>query len=420
MNRLTRRCFFYLLCLQLILCLTAFSLPSLSTVYYQRIVPTTATEIRGVWLTNVASGVLFVPWGINRAVNQLSALNFNTIYPVVWNRGQTFYKSRIAQLATGSDTQPFLNVMHGGQDVLAKLVKLAKPKSLSVIPWFEYGLMTPPNSELARRYPDWLTNGQQGIRSINEIPLEEDNNGSTTKQAWLNPLHPEVKEFILALILEVVSNYDVDGVQFDDHFGMPVQFGYDPFTIELYQQEHQGKVPPTDPLNSEWMRWRANKITDFMVQIHQAVKAVKPKTKISLSPNSQAFAYKYYLQDWENWVKKGLVDELILQVYRNNKSSFIAELKHPTVEFARTKIPVGIGISTGTLRNPVEIARVREQVEVVRDRYFQGISFFYWESLWGYITPESPQRRRQVFREMFTAKAIRPLINSKFKIQNSK
>ncbi len=407
MNALIRSGFIYLLCLDLILCLVAFSVPSFSD-YDQQTIPPTTTEIRGVWITNVASGVLFVPWGIDRAVDQLSALNFNTIYPVVWNRGQTFYKSAIAQSVTGSNSQPILTLIHGGQDVLAKIVKLAKPKGLSVIPWFEYGFMTPSDSELARRYPDWLTNGQKGIKSIQQTPPEEADNGLTNKQAWLNPLHPEVQKFILGLILEVVRNYDVEGVQLDDHFGMPVQFGYDSFTIDLYRQEHQGKSPPSNPFNSEWMRWRANKITDFMAEIYQAVKAVKPKAKVSLSPNSHAFAYKYYLQDWESWVKKGLVDELILQVYRNNKKSFIADLEKPAVELARTQIPVAIGISTGTLRNPVEIAQVREQVKIVRDRSFVGVSFFYWESLWGYIAPESPRQRRSVFQEMFTDKAARP------------
>ncbi|WP_041233138.1 glycoside hydrolase family 10 protein [Cylindrospermum stagnale] len=409
MKRVIRSCVFYLLCLGLVINLTVFSLSSLSSISVssQQASPL-KTEVRGVWLTNVASGVLFVPWGINRAINQLSALNFNTVYPVVWNRGYTFYQSALAKTVTGSETEPLLNLMHGGRDFLAKLVKLAKIKNLSVIPWFEYGLMTPPNSELAKRYPDWLTIGQTNISAVQEIPQDEINNGFSTQQAWLNPLHPQVQEFIQGLIMEVVRNYDVDGVQFDDHFGMPVQFGYDRFTIQLYQQEHQGKSPPTDPFNPEWMRWRADKLTNFMAQIYQAVKAVKPHTKISLSPNSQYFAYKYYLQDWEGWVKKGLVDELILQVYRDHQRNFIWELETSAVKFARTQIPVGVGISTGTLRHPVDIARIREQVQTVRDRNFSGISFFYWESLWGYISPESPKQRRQVFQEMFQAKAIKP------------
>jgi uncharacterized lipoprotein YddW (UPF0748 family) len=408
MNLLVKRWIVGLISLEFILCLIVFSLPSFSfdsQPKNQQIV----TEIRGVWLTNIASGVLFVPWGIDRAINQLSKLHFNTIYPVVWNRGYTFYQSSIAKNITGSASEPWLNFIHGGQDILAKIIKLAKPKGLTVIPWFEYGFMAPPNSQLAKLHPDWLTIGQEGADSIKESLPEEINNGATSKQAWLNPLHPEVQEFILGLILEVVSNYNVDGIQLDDHFGMPVQFGYDRFTVELYKQEHQGKSPPSNPFDSEWMRWRADKITAFMSKIYRSIKEIDPNAKLSLSPNGQAFAYKYYLQDWETWVKNGWVDELVVQVYRHHKNSFMAELAQPAVKLAQTKIPVAIGISAGTLRHPVRISQVKEQIDIVRDRSFSGISFFYWESLWGYITPETPHKRRRVFSEMFTAKAIRPL-----------
>jgi uncharacterized lipoprotein YddW (UPF0748 family) len=68
MNRFARYCLFYLLYLGLILKLTVFSLPDLP-VNTQSINSPQIPEIRGVWLTNVASGVLFVPWGINRALH---------------------------------------------------------------------------------------------------------------------------------------------------------------------------------------------------------------------------------------------------------------------------------------------------------------------------------------------------------------
>jgi uncharacterized lipoprotein YddW (UPF0748 family) len=190
---------------------------------------------------------------------------------------------------------------------------------------------------------------------------------------------------------------------------MPVQFGYDTFTVQLYQKEHQGKKPPSNPFDKEWMRWRANKITAFIESISKSVKAVKPYAKISLSPNSQYFAYKYYLQDWENWVKKDLIDELILQVYRSEKTSFIREISKPGIKLAMSKIPVAIGISTGNLLKPVNIDKVQEQMEIVRNQKLFGVSFFYWESLWGYITPESPYQRRQAFLKMFNNQAVRPL-----------
>ncbi len=71
----------------------------------------------------------------------------------------------------------------------------------------------------------------------------------------------------------MLVNIDVDGIQFDDHFGLPSEMGYDAFTVKLYKQEHGGKRPPTNPQDPEWLRWRANKITAFMKRIFQAVKA---------------------------------------------------------------------------------------------------------------------------------------------------
>jgi uncharacterized lipoprotein YddW (UPF0748 family) len=58
------------------------------------------------------------------------------------------------------------------------------------------------------------------------------------------------------------------------------------------------------------MRWRADKITAFMVQLNQAVKARKPNAIFSISPNYYDFAYKFQLQDWLAWVRQNIVDEL--------------------------------------------------------------------------------------------------------------
>jgi uncharacterized lipoprotein YddW (UPF0748 family) len=350
-------------------------------------------------------------------MHQLSELNFNTVYPVVWNRGHTFYPSAVAKRETGYAQDQVLGILRLGRDVLGEIVKQGNQQGLTVIPWFEYGFMTPPNSELAKRHPDWLTVRRDRSKTFKEI-LDEQNgiqnipkfirNGLVSKQVWLNPLHPKVQKFIRELIVEVVSRYDVAGIQLDDHFGLPVELGYDAFTIQLYQKEHQGKSPPNDPLNPEWMRWRANKISDFMEEIFQAVKAVKPNAIVSLSPNSYTFAYRTYLQDWQTWVQRGWVEELVLQVYRDDLKSFLAQLSQPAIQMARRQIPVAVGILTGTWSRPVDLAKIQKQVKAVRDRGFDGVSFFYWESLWGYIAPESPRKRRKAFQALFSSPAKQP------------
>ena len=266
-------------------------------------------ELRGVWLTNVASGVLFAPGSVNRSLRMLSQLNFNTVYPVVWNRGFTLYPSELAGELTGTKQLPLLKFMRGGQDILAKMLKEGKTGDLKIIPWFEYGLMTPANSSLAKLHPQWLTqNGDEEYSLFDKPELQS--------QVWLNPLEPEVQEFLKDLVVEVVTNYDVDGIQFDDHFAFPVEFGYDSTTVWLYRQEHQGSFPPVDYYNQEWMKWRADKLTELWELIAESARNVKPDIIISLATNPYTFAYKNYLQDWQTWVQKGLVDELILQVYR--------------------------------------------------------------------------------------------------------
>lgn len=376
------------------------------------------SELRGVWLTNVGSGVLFAPWGVNRAIAQLAQLNFNTLYPVVWNRGRTFYPSSVAT------EEPLLKLARGGSDVLAEILKAGHRSGLRVIPWFEYGLIVPAHSAIARGHPNWLTHSQESQTSSNrsdaalkkrrsrfvetfsdlhKVILDWMRSHFTLQQVWLNPFRPGVQQFLTDLIVEVVARYDVDGIQLDDHFGLPVELGYDPYTIKLYQQQHQGKSPPNNPSDPEWMRWRAKQLTDFVRQIARAVKAVKPDVILSLSPNSQAFSYNNYLQDWPTWVEKGWVEELVLQVYRNDLESFQTELSQTAVQLARRKIPVSVGIVSGTWRNPVPMQQIQQQVKFARERGFAGISFFYWESLWGYITPESPQKRREGFQNLFVA-----------------
>lgn len=413
----------YLLCLLLLISLSIFPLNyALSASSPKTSFTPTPTELRGVWLTNVASGVLFAPWGINRSLKMLSDLNFNTVYPVVWNRGYTFYPSAIARGVTKVDRDPQLKWFRGKSDLLAEIVRIGKQKKLRVIPWFEYGFIVPANSELALLHPNWLTQASNGNKILLENKQEElgtslPSKKSNTlvqwrksfqtqleiKQFWLNPFHPEVQQFIKELIVEIIANYDVDGIQLDDHFGLPVELGYDPYTTSVYRREHNGNNPPNNPRDPEWMSWRADKLTEFMAQIDRSVKIVKPKIKIVLSPNSYNFAYQNYLQDWQTWVKRGLIDELVLQVYQDDWQSFIAELAQPAVRSARKRIPVSVGIFTGTPSRPIEIDRIEQKVKVVRDRGFDGVSFFYWESLWGYIAPESPKQRRKVFQTIFAS-----------------
>ncbi|MBE9224997.1 family 10 glycosylhydrolase [Phormidium sp. LEGE 05292] len=365
------------------------------------------TELRGVWLTNVDSDVLFYKDRLSDAIARLKSLNFNTLYPTVWNWGYTLYPSKVAAPIVGSPirlvtpTDENLDPELGTErDVLQEVITQGHKQGMAVLPWFEFGFMAPADSQIAKLYPDWILKRRDGSQIWIEGPHQ---------RVWMNPFHPQVQQFIESLILEIVTKYDVDGIQFDDHFGFPSQLGYDEFTVALYQQEHAGQSPPDDFQDPEWVRWRADKITQYMQRIQRAIKQRKPKIVISVSPNPQEFSYKYYLADWQTWREQGLIDELVLQVYRNDLNRFIEEIERPEVEAARQRIPVAIGIMTGVKPQAIPMSQVREQVEVARNWGFSGVSFFFYESLWN-LTKEPPALRQSALQNIFPNKMPRPNI----------
>ncbi|MFN9607545.1 MAG: glycoside hydrolase family 10 protein, partial [Pseudanabaena sp.] len=246
--------------------------------------PTNNNELRGVWLTNVDSEVLFSKQRIQQAVNRLKRLKFNTLYPTVWNGGYTLYPSNVAEKTFGVSIDPNPDLQN--RDMLAEAIELGHEQNFAVIPWFEYGLMTEEGSELMRQHPDWVSKRKDG----SQVFVHGENNQH--RLVWLTPAHPEVQKFLTDLIVEVVKKYDLDGIQLDDHFGMPSELGYDDYKINLYKKEHFGRLPSDDFQDPEWMRWRASKLSNLMQKITKSVRAVKSNCLISLSPNPKDFSYK--------------------------------------------------------------------------------------------------------------------------------
>jgi uncharacterized lipoprotein YddW (UPF0748 family) len=348
-----------------------------------------STELRGVWLTNIDSDVLFEKERLKQSLRTLHQLNFNTVYPAIWNWGYTLYPSKIVAKVIGKSVDPTPGLQK--RDMLKEIVRDGHKQGLKVIPWFEFGFMAPADSLLAKNRPAWLTNRRDGTKIVKE---------GTHNRVWLNPFRPDVQQFIQDLIVEIVKNYDIDGIQFDDHFGLPSELGYDAYTTALYKKEHKGKLPPADFKNPEWVSWRANKITDFMKRVFVAIKANKKDCIVSVAPNPQRFSYEYFLADWQKWERMGIVEDLVLQVYRNDLNVFISELEYPEVKQAQSHIPVSIGILTGLKNRTVPMEQIKTQIEKVRERKFAGVSFFFYETLWN-MSQEKPQQRQQTWQKIF-------------------
>jgi uncharacterized lipoprotein YddW (UPF0748 family) len=351
-------------------------------------------EIRGVWLTLNDMAVLRDRERMRSAVADLARLHVNTLYPVVWNGGYAWYPSEVTQRR---GLQHFTPRGLQGQDPLTELVAEAHGRGLLVVPWFEFGFMLTPGMELATRHPEWLSRTRDGrLTSIS----------AAGEVSWLNPFRPEVQQLIRELVVEIVATSGADGIQFDDHMSLPSEFGYDPFTVALYKRE-TGRTAPADPQEPAWLQWRANKLTAFMAQLHKVVNEQHPGALVSLSPNYHDFAYKRQLQQWREWVRLGIVDELVVQLYRPDLESFAVELARPELAESRQRIPVAIGVMAGQRNRPVPIALVSAQAEAARARGL-GVAFFYFETLWQ-RSDEPAELRQEALGRLFPEPAPRTL-----------
>lgn len=342
-------------------------------------------ELRGVWLTANDMPVLRDRSSMQATVNQLADLQFNRLYVVVWNGGMAYYPSPISE---GRGFQNFSYRGLQGQDVIGELIAAGRSRELAVLPWFEFGFMAPPDSEIAQRHRAWLTQRRDGtLTSIS----------AAGEVVWLNPFRPEVQKLITELVLEVIKQYNADGIQFDDHMSLPRDFGYDPFTVELYRKE-TGKQPPANPDDPGWVKWRADRLTSFMARLSKSVREAQPNAIISVSPNYYDFAYKLQLQDWRSWVKQGIADELLIQIYRSDLDSYLPQLTKPEVQETSQRIPTAIAVLSGQRNRPTPMSLIREKVEANRAQGL-GAAFFYLESLWK-LGPEPEQERITALGEL--------------------
>lgn len=133
---------------------------------------------------------------------------------------------------------------------------------------------------------------------------------------FVNPAHPEVREYELGLIRELITNYDIDGItldyarysnvyadfsdlsrqQFEAYIGQPVAN----WPEDIFQVTFAGntkRIVP-GPLFTRWIEWRAKNIYDFFAEAEQVVRSVKPDALFTAYVGSW---YPIYYHEGVNW-----------------------------------------------------------------------------------------------------------------------
>lgn len=327
--------------------------------------------LRGVWLTNVDSEALNSKENIKEAVNLLDELGFNTIFVVTWNKAMTSYPSEIMKGFTGVE----IDTLFTGRDPLKELIEEAHKKNIKVIAWFEFGFSS-----------SYKENGGIIISKKPEWAAKDVNGNLVTKNGfeWINGFNPEVQNFMLSLIMEVIKNYNVDGIQGDDRLpAMPSEAGYDEYTVNLYKSEHDGNNPPAYHKDYDWIKWRSNLLTDFMGRIYDSVKTFNKNLIVSMAPSIYPWSEEEYLQDWPTWMQKGYVDLVCPQVYRYNIEDYSSALELIVEDQINKdnikKFYPGVLLKVGDYYPDKEF--LRQMIDQNRKNGIKGEVFFFYEGI---------------------------------------
>ena len=331
--------------------------------------------IRGVWITNIDSDILFSDTTIAEGLAKLADRGFNTIYPVVWNDGYTLHPSQVMADRFGEEFRQDTLFRKQGRDPLQVVITEARKQGLRVIPWFEFGFSSSYNQNgghMLSTYPEWAAKDRDG-NLLNKNGFD-----------WMNAIHPEVQQFLTDLITEVITTYDIDGIQGDDRLpAMPAEGGYSEFTRSLYESE-TGSAVPDDPREPSFLQWKSDKLSDYAQMLYTAVKEMNPELVVSFAPSIYPWSKEEYLQDWPEWLSRGVADELIPQAYRWSVDAYQRTAIEMAETFQRhntgnTVLASGIIIKSGSRYN--DYAYVEPVIEKNRSLGIEGEVFFFYEGL---------------------------------------
>ena len=328
-----------------------------------------ANAMRGVWITTTASTALDNNDNILQTVDNCKKAGINNIFVVVYNNARTIYPSDVMFKLTGNKQLEKFQ----GRDPLKEMITAAKTAGIKVHAWFEYGFSSSYSVQggpIIAAKPKWAARDQNGALVVK--------NGFD----WLNAFDPEVQQYMIDLFKEVVSNYDIDGVQGDDRLpALPSSAGYDDYTIAQYKLENNGALPPTNIKDAGWLNWRAKKLNAFMKRLHKEMKTLKPGLQVTMSPSAYPWSLEEYLQDWPTWVDSSWVDAVIPQCYRYDIAAYTATILQQKSYYRNNNIPIypGVLIKSGTyLASPGFLSQM---IQGNRNNGFKGEVFFFYEGV---------------------------------------
>jgi len=285
--------------------------------------------VRGVWLTTVSR----LDWppveSINAApaqrikmqqsalvakLDRLKALGINTVFFQIKPDGTALWSSK---LLPWSDTLTGHIGQDPGYDPLAFILQEAHQRGIKVHAWLNpYRVSTNSKAGTINELNRTLSHQPASV-----YVLHRDWIRTASDRLVLDPGIPDVRDWITSIVAEVVTQYPVDGVQFDDYFYTETASSqlHDDVSFRQYGNGFASKAD-----------WRRNNTLQLITQVSHTIKKLKPGVEFGVSPagvwrnrshdpagsdTRGAAAYDEAYADTRLWVQRGLLDYIAPQLY---------------------------------------------------------------------------------------------------------
>ncbi len=226
---------------------------------------------------------------IKKMINNTEKLGLNTIILQVRSMSDAIYKSNIYPCCSyicGSEDNK-LNF-----DILKYFIKESKKKNIKVIAWINPYRVRSATSNVP------ITSNNPVYKYIGTDVLYEKNG------IYLNPAKNESIDLIVEGVSEIVKNYDVDGILFDDYFYPDLEVDINNYSE--YQKENKDK-----DINS----YRLDNVSRMVEKVHKTCKKYNKTFGVSPDGNMEN-NYNRHFADVKKWGSSNkYVDYLMPQIY---------------------------------------------------------------------------------------------------------
>ncbi|BAY31356.1 hypothetical protein NIES2107_32150 [Nostoc carneum NIES-2107] len=338
-------------------------------------------EIRSVWLdrgTIVRAGS---EQGLAQIFDRLAQSGINTVFFETVNASFTIYPSQVA---------PQQNPLVRGWDPLASAVKLAHARNMELHAWvWAFAAGNQRHNEIINAkpdypgpvlaaHPDWANYDNRG----NMIPI-----GQT--KPFFDQANPQLRQYLLNLYEEIVTRYQVDGIQLD-YIRYPFQdpaagrtYGYGKAAREQFQQltgVDPTKISPSDrDLWQKWTAFRTEQVDSFVAQVSQQLRQKRPNLIVSVAvfPLPEIERIHKLQQHWEVWARRGDIDLIVPMTYALDTPRFqrLAQPWIASTQLGATLLVPGIRLLS------LPTVGAFDQLQLVRDLPVSGYALFAVDNL---------------------------------------